>query len=307
MKKIAIIGAGQVGQAIAHMLARENFCGQIALIGRRAGIPQGAALDIQHAIPLYESNAIIEGSHDYQSLAGADVVVVTAGSPRAPGMSRADLIDTNKPIIETVVENVVRYAPSAIVILVSNPVDTLTYYAWRLSGWDKHRVIGLSCVLDSARMVSAIALKTGYSAKEISALVIGGHGDHMLPLPRFSSINGVPLNLFLSEPETDTIIASTRSAGGDIVALKGTSGYVAAAASVVKMLDAVMNDRNHLLPCVAIMDGEYGLNDIALGVPTVLGGRGIVKIVELPLNEAERAQLDRSVAEVTQTLRQSIP
>jgi malate dehydrogenase len=303
MKKISIVGVGQVGQATAQLLARENYCSEIALIGRKEGIPQGTALDIQHAIPLYESNTVVSGYHEYSALNGSDVVVVTAGKPRKPGMSRADLLDENKPIIETIVENIARYAPDAFIIIVTNPVDVLTYHAWQLTGWERRRVIGLSCVLDSARMVSLIALKTGYSPKEISALVIGGHGDMMLPLPRFSRINGIPLEIFLSSQEIEDIINKTRQAGGEIVALKGTSGYVAAAASIVAMLDAIINNRNHILPCVSVLDGEYGLDNLALGVPALVGGGGVEKIIDLPLNEEEKNALMCSVTDVKESLK----
>ncbi len=300
--KISIVGAGQVGQATAQMLARENFCNEIALIGRKEGVPQGAALDIRHAIPLYESDTAIYGYHDYAALCDSHVVVVTAGYPRKPGMSRADLLDTNKPIIEEVVANIVKYAPHAFIIVITNPVDVLTYYAWRASGWDRNRIIGLSCVLDSARMVSLIAHKTGCSPKEISALVIGGHGDSMVPLPRFSRINGIPLDVFLTKQDVAEIIRATRQAGSEIVALKGTSGYVAAAASVVTMLDAIINNRNHILPCVAVLAGEYALENMALGVPALIGGEGVQKIIELPLNEEETTAFLRSAAEVREIL-----
>jgi len=302
MKKISIIGAGQVGQATAQMLARENYCNEIALIGRTEGTAEGAAQDIQHAIPLYESGTVIHGYHDYEAVRDSQVVVITAGLARKPGMSREDLLDSNIPIIRKIVENIIQYSPNAFIIMVTNPVDVLTYYAWSLTGWHKGRVMGLSCILDSARMASLIAQKTGFSPKEVSALVIGGHGDKMVPLPRFSSVNGVPLDIFLSHDEIQDIITHTRAAGGEIVALKGASGYVAASAGVVSMLDAIINDRNHLLPCVSILNNEYGLGEIALGVPSVLGGDGVVRIIELPLNKEERSLLYRSADEVKNKL-----
>ena len=298
MKKISIIGSGQVGQATAQMLARENFCSEIALIGRQPGLAEGAALDIQHAIPIFESNTVITGHHDYSALTGSHVVVVAAGIPRKPGMSRSDLLETNKKVIDEVMKNIITYAPDAFVVIVTNPVDVLTYHTWRLTGWKKNRLMGLSCVLDSSRMASMISLKTGYSAKEISAMVVGGHGDFMVPLPRFSRINGIPLDVFLKQEEIDEIIAKTRVAGGDIVALKKTSGFVAAAASIVSMLDAIINNRNHILACVSVLEGEYGYNDIAVGVPTLIGGNGIVKVIELPLNNQEKQDFDKSVADV---------
>ena len=298
MKKISIIGSGQVGQATAQMLARENFCSEITLIGREPGIAEGSALDIQHAIPIYESNTVITGHHDYSAISGSHVVVVAAGNPRKPGMSRSDLLATNKNVIEEVVENITLYAPEAFVVIVTNPVDVLTYHTWRITGWSKNRIMGLSCVLDSSRMASMISLKTGYSAKEISALVIGGHGDYMVPLPRFSRINGMPLDIFLNQHEINDIIAKTRIAGGDIISLKKTSGFVAAAASIVSMLDAIINNRNHILACVSILEGEYGYDDIAIGVPTLIGGDGVVKIIELPLNDLEKREFDKSVTDV---------
>lgn len=304
MKKIAIIGTGQVGQAIAHQLARENFCNDIILLGRKKNMAQGIALDIQHAIPLFESNSIISGDSDYSTIAGSSIVVITAGVPRKPGMSRLDLLESNRVIVEEVVQNVMKYAPDAYLIIVTNPVDILTYHVWKMTGWSRNRVIGLSCILDSARMVSLIGKKTGYSVREISALVIGGHGDAMVPLPRFSRINGIPIDIFLSQTEIDDIIKQTRLAGGDIVALKGVSGFIAAAASVVSMMDAIINDRNHILPCVAVLEGEYGYDRIALGVPTVLGGEGVTNIIELPLNDDEQKLLQQSADEIKEKIEQ---
>jgi len=286
------------------MLARENFCSEITLIGRLPGIAEGTALDIQHAIPIFESNTVVTGYHDYSAITGSHVVVVAAGKSRKPGMSRSDLLEANKKIIEEVVKNITKYAPDAFVVIVTNPVDVLTYHTWCLTGWEKNRILGLSCVLDSARMASMISLKTGYSAKEISALVIGGHGDSMVPLPRFSRINGIPLEVFLNQSEIDEIIAKTRVAGGDIVALKKTSGFVAAAASIVSMLDAIINNRNHILACVSLLDGEYGYNNIAIGVPSLLGGSGVVKIIELPLNKQEKKDFDKSVEDVQDKVKQ---
>ena len=304
MKKIAIIGTGQVGQAIAQQLARENFCNDIILIGRKKGMAQGIALDIQHAIPLFESNSIISGDNNYSAIADSNIVVITAGISRKPGMSRLDLLDSNRVIVEEVVQNVIKYAPDAYLIIVTNPVDILTYHVWKMTGWSRNRVIGLSCILDSARMVSLIGKKTGYSVREISALVIGGHGDAMVPLSRFSRINGIPIDIFLSQPEIDDILKQTRLAGGDIVTLKGVSGFIAAAASVVSMLDAIVNNRNHILPCVAVLEGEYGYEKIALGVPTVLGGEGVTNIIELPLNDDEQKLLQQSANEIKEKIEQ---
>lgn len=304
MNKVAVIGAGQVGQATVQLLARENFCREIVLISRDDNTAKGIAMDIQHAIPLYESNASVQGSSHYSAIEGADVVVLTAGLTRHPGMSRLDLLESNRLITEAVVENIIKYAPDAYLIIVANPVDILTYCTWKQTGWNKNRIMGLSCILDSSRMSSLIAQKTGYSAKEISSLVIGGHGDSMVPLSRFSRINGVPIDVFLSPDEIEDVIKQTRTAGGDIVELKGTSGFVAAAASVVTMVDAIINDRNHILPCVSILNGEYGLQDIALGVPTVLGGSGVTHVIELPLDDAEDSALKDSAREIQEKINQ---
>ena len=304
MNKVAVIGAGQVGQAIVQLLARENYCREIVLISRNQNTARGIALDIQHAIPLYESNTNVQGSSDYSAIEGAAVVVLTAGLTRHPGMSRLDLLESNRSITETIVENIKKHAPDAYIIVVTNPVDILTYCTWKQTGWSKSRIMGLSCILDSSRMSSLIAQKTGFSPKEISSLVIGGHGDSMVPLPRFSRINGVPIDVFLSSTEIEDITKKTRTAGGDIVDLKGTSGFVAAAASVVTMVDAIVNDRNHILPCVSILNGEYGLHDIALGVPTVLGGAGVIKVIELPLVEAEENALKASARDIQEKINQ---
>ncbi len=300
MKKIAIIGTGQVGQSTAQQLARENFCSDIVLIGRSADYAKGIALDIQHALPLFESKSIIFGSGDYQSMHNADIVVITAGVSRKPGMSRLDLLAQNKTILTEIIDNILRYAPEAYLIIVTNPVDILTYYAWKLTGWPRSRVLGLSCILDSARMASLIGSKTGFAVKEISALVIGGHGDSMVPLPRFSRINGIPIDVFLDTDQIQQLVQQTRKAGGEIVSYKGVSGCIAAAASVVTMLDAIVNDRNHILPCVAVLKGEYGYQGIALGTPTVLGGSGVTKIIELPLNQEELDQLRFSADEIAE-------
>lgn len=304
MNKVAVIGAGQVGQGTVQLLARENFCREIVLISRDDNKAKGIAMDIQHAVPLFESSASVQGSCHYSTIEGADVVVLTAGLTRQPGMSRLDLLESNRSITEAVVENVTKYAPGAYLIIVANPVDILTFCTWKQTGWSKNRIMGLSCILDSSRMSSLIAQKTGYSAKEISSLVIGGHGDSMVPLPRFSRINGVPIDVFLSQDEIEDVIKRTRTAGGDIVKLKGTSGYVAAAASIVTMIDAIINDRNHILPCVSILDGEYGLQDIALGVPTVLGGSGVTRVIELPLDDVEDGALKASAREIQEKINQ---
>lgn len=304
MNKVAIIGVGQVGMATAQMLAREQYCDEIVLVGRNKRVAQGVALDLQHAIPLYQSDVNIIGDDDFSSIEGADIVVITSGLMRQAGMSRLDLTESNLKIIDPILEEIIRFAPDSYLIMVTNPVDVLTYFAWKKTGWSKNRIIGLSCVLDASRMSSMISKLTGFSVKAISSLVIGGHGDYMLPLPRFSGINGIPIDVFLTDNEIDEVVEETRNAGSQIVNMKGVSGYIAAAASINSMISAILNNRSHLLPCVAVLDNEYQLKNIALGVPTVIGGNGVSKIIELPLNESEHAALMISANEVHEKISQ---
>lgn len=299
MTKVTVIGTGQIGESTAQQLAHRNVCSEIVLIGRDDSKAKGIALDIQHSSPIYDSNSYILGTTDYQELKDSNVVVIAAGISRKPGMSRFDLLESNIKIIKNIVANILEYAPDAYIVIVTNPIDIITHLVWKLTGWDRSRIIGLSGILDSARMASLISKISGYSVREISALVIGGHGDHMVPLIRFSAVNGIPINNLLNEEQLKEIVARTRSAGGDIVKYKGKSGFIAASASLVSMVDAIINDRNHILPCVAILNGEYGYKDIALGVSTVIGKSGVTKIIELSLNSEEKSLLDESAREIS--------
>ena len=285
-------------------LAREQGCDEIVLVGRNKRVAEGIAMDIQHAIPLYQSDVSVTGDSNYKSIEGADIVVITSGLMRQAGMSRLDLMESNVNIVSPILDEIIRFAPDSYLMLVTNPVDVLTYYAWKKTGWSKNRIIGLSCVLDASRMSSMISKKTGFSVKEISSLVIGGHGDSMLPLPRFSGINGIPIDVFLSDNEINEVIEETKNAGSQIVDMKGVSGYVAAAASINVMVGAILNNRRHVLPCVAVLESEYQLNNVALGVPTVIDGGGVTKIVELPLNNTEHAALISSASEVQEKIYQ---
>ncbi len=290
MKKISIIGAGRVGESTAQILAKEELCRELVLLDIHEGVPQGVALDIQESASLLGFDTRVTGATDPAALAGSDMVIVTAGFPRKPGMSRSDVLEANLSIISTVVDNTVKHAPDAMLMMVTNPVDVLTWYAWKRSGWPRSRVFGQSGALDTARMNSFIALETGFSAKDISAMVLGGHGDAMVPLTRFTDIAGIPVSHFLDADTLKQITDRTRTGGGEILALKqSSSAYDSPAAAVATMVDAISHNRRRILPCVSVLDGEYGLSELAMGVPSVLDESGLSEIIELDLNEQERA------------------
>jgi malate dehydrogenase len=295
IKKITIVGAGRVGEATAQFLAKNELCQELVLLDVQEGVAQGAALDIQQSAPLFDFDIRVVGSTNYELIADSDLVVVTAGKPRKPGMSRSDVLGSNLPIITDIMNKVMHFAPQSLVMIVTNPVDVLTYHAWRHCGWDRARVFGQAGVLDSARMASFIAEETNLSVKDISAMVLGGHGDTMLPLVRYTTISGIPLTHFLDQSVIEKIIERTRHGGFEILRLRQTSSaYDAPAAAIASMVDAISHNRNRVLPCVAILHGEYGENEVAMGVPSVLGEKGLVRIVELPLTEEEQAQFTRS-------------
>ncbi|SDX14783.1 malate dehydrogenase [Thiocapsa roseopersicina] len=299
MNKITIIGAGRVGETTAQILAEEELCREIALMDVREGIPEGIALDILQMAPFFEFDCSINGSSDPQILRDSDLVIVTAGLPRKPGMSRSDVLEANVRIIDGVTDQIMQYAPDAMVLIVSNPVDTLTYRVAQRTGWDRNRIFGQAGVLDAARMASFIAQETGFSALDITTMVLGGHGDTMVPVPRFCTINGIPISHFISEERIAAIMERTRQGGAEILALrKNSSAYDAPGAAVAAMVDAIVNNRRRLLSCVALLEGEYGESDIAMGVPCVLGERGMESIIELDLNARERADFDRSASAV---------
>ncbi len=295
MNKIAIIGAGRVGESTAQILAKEELCRELVLLDIHEGMPQGVALDIQESASLLRFDTRVTGATDPAAIAGADIIIVTAGIPRKPGMSRSDVLGTNLSIIDKIVADALEHAPDAMLIMVTNPVDVLTWYAWQKSGWPRHRVFGQSGALDTARMTSFIAMETGYSIKDISALVLGGHGDAMVPLPRFTDIAGIPITHFLSEERIHQINQRTRQGGGEILALKQhSSAYDSPAAAVAIMVDAISHNRRRILPCVSVLDGEYGQHDIAMGVPAVLTETGLTDIIELQLNADEQAAFQAS-------------
>ncbi len=299
MKKIAIIGAGRVGESTAQFLAESDLAREIALLDVREGAAAGAALDIQETAPLFGFDSRLVGDTDPGVIAGAELVIITAGLPRKPGMSRSDVLDKNVEILDTILIDVVREAPDSQILVVSNPVDVLTYRAWQKTGWDRSRVFGQAGVLDASRMAAFVALETGLSTRDIHTLVLGGHGDAMVPMLRFSGINGLPLHHFLDQPAIDRIVERTRHGGAEILALKQTSSaYDAPAAAIKAMVEAIVLDRRRVLPTVALLDGEYRARDVAMGVPCVLGAGGMERIVELDLNTEEQANFHSSLAGV---------
>ncbi|WP_419596798.1 malate dehydrogenase [Thiolapillus sp.] len=303
MNKVVIMGAGRVGETTAQILAEQEICREVVLIDIREDAPQGVALDILQTSPFFNFDTLVAGSNDPADLADADLVVITAGIPRKPGMSRSDVLDTNVSIIDGIVDNILRFSPNSMILVVSNPVDVLTWRVWQRTGWGRERVFGQAGVLDASRMAAFLAMETGFSSRDITTLVLGGHGDSMVPVPRFCTINGVPISHFISETRIQDIIQRTREGGAEILALrKNSSAYDAPGASVAAMVDAISHNRKRLLPCVAILQGEYGQADIAMGVPCVLNEKGLAEVVELDLNPDEMSSFQRSAAAVSQDI-----
>ncbi|WP_312469457.1 malate dehydrogenase [Neobacillus sp.] len=299
-RKIAVIGAGFTGATAALMLAQKEL-GDVVLVDipSQANPTKGKALDMLEASPVQGFNAKITGTSTYEDIQDADLVLITAGLPRKPGMSRDDLVVTNEKIIKEVSENVKKYAPNSYIIVLSNPVDAMTYVCYKTTGFPKNRVIGQSGVLDTARFNTFVAQELNVSIEDISGFVLGGHGDDMVPLVRYSYAGGIPLEKILSPEKIKAIVERTRKGGGEIVELLGQgSAYYAPAASMVQMAEAILKDKKRILPAIAYLEGEYGYSDIYLGVPTILGGNGIESIIEIPLEDEEKTALDQSVQSV---------
>ncbi|HNP70945.1 MAG TPA: malate dehydrogenase [Kouleothrix sp.] len=292
--KITIIGAGFVGSTAAHWIAAKEL-GDIVLVDIVEGIPQGKGLDLLESGPIEGFDLHVKGTNDYADTAGSDVIVVTSGAPRKPGMSREDLIKINANITRDCVSKAAALSPDAVIIIVNNPLDTMAYLAKQVSGFPKNRVIGQAGVLDSARYRTFIALEAGVSVEDIQAMLMGGHGDEMVPLPRYTTIGGIPVTEFIGAERLNAIVDRARKGGGEIVnLLKTGSAYYAPSSATVQMVEAVLRDKNRVIPCSCYLEGEYGLNDIYFGVPCVLGAGGVKKIVELPLNDDELALMKKS-------------
>jgi malate dehydrogenase len=301
-KKISIIGAGFVGSTTAHWLAAKEL-GDIVLLDIVEGIPQGKALDLYEASPIEGFDVRVIGTNNYADTANSDVIVVTSGAPRKPGMSREDLIKVNADITRACISQAAPLSPNAVIIMVNNPLDAMTYLAAEVSGFPKERVIGQAGVLDAARYRTFIAMEAGVSVEDVQAMLMGGHGDEMVPLPRFSTISGIPVSEFIAPDRMAQIVERTRKGGGEIVnLLKTGSAYYAPAAATAQMVEAVLKDKKRVMPVSAYLSGQYGLNDIYFGVPVILGAGGVEKIIELPLNEEEMALLNASAKAVRATL-----
>lgn len=292
--KITIIGAGFVGSTAAHWIAAKEL-GDIVLVDIVEGVPQGKSLDLLESGPIEGFDLHVKGTNDYADTAGSDVIVVTSGAPRKPGMSREDLIKINANITRACVSQAAALSPDAVIIIVNNPLDTMAYLAKQVSGFPKNRVIGQAGVLDSARYRAFIAMEAGVSVEDIQATLMGGHGDEMVPLPRYTTIGGIPVTEFIGAERLNAIVDRARKGGGEIVnLLKTGSAYYAPSSATVQMVEAVLRDKKRVLPCACYLEGEYGLSDIYFGVPCVLGAGGVEKIIELPLNADEQAQVQKS-------------
>lgn len=297
-KKIALVGAGQIGGTMA-LLAAQKELGDVVTIDIAEGVPQGKSLDITHGAPLIPSSGNLTGSNDYAAMKDADVVIVTAGLPRKPGMSRDDLLEVNCGIIKSVGENIKVQAPNAFVIVVTNPLDAMVYCMQKVTGFPAERVCGMAGVLDSARFSSLIALELGVAAEDVTAMVMGGHGDTMVPLIRYATAGGVPVTQLLSMDKLNEIAARTAKSGGEIVALLKTgSAFYSPALSALKMAEAYLKDKKSILTCAARLSGEYGVDGLYSGVPVVMGAGGVEKIIEVELDETEKAAFDVSIAAV---------
>jgi len=295
-----VIGAGNVGASAALYVA-ERGLGDVVLIDRpeMEGMPQGKALDMQQTAPLWHKGCRLEGASDLAAVAGADLVIMTAGFPRKPGMSRSDLLKANADIIRPAAEAVKQHAPNATVVVVTNPLDVMTWLFWKVSGFPKQRVVGMAGILDSARFRAFLGMELGVSAADVQAMVLGGHGDSMVPLPRYTTVGGIAVSELIPADRLNTIIQRTRDGGAEIVKLLKTgSAYYAPAMCAVEMAEAILTDQKRLVPCSVLLEGQYGLKDLFIGVPIVLGGKGVEKVIELKLSAEETAALQKSGKDV---------
>jgi malate dehydrogenase len=297
-KKVTVVGAGNVGATAAQRLAEKELC-DVVLVDIVEGVPQGKSLDLTEAAPIEKHDAKVTGANGYEATANSDIVIITAGIPRKPGMSRDDLISTNAGIIKSVTQQIAKYSPNTILIIVSNPLDAMCHVALEASGFPKSRVIGMAGVLDSARFRAFIAMELNVSVENTHAFVLGGHGDTMVPLPRYSTVAGIPITELMSKDRIDALVNRTANGGAEIVGLLKTgSAYYAPASAAVEMAESILKDKKKVLPCAAYLQGEYGINDLFIGVPVKLGKGGIEQVIEITLTEDENAALMKSAAAV---------
>ncbi|MDZ7630474.1 MAG: malate dehydrogenase [Gemmatimonadaceae bacterium] len=303
VNKITVVGAGNVGATAAQRIAEKELARHVVMVDVAEGVPQGKGLDQYQSAPIEGFDSLVIGSNGYDESADSDIVVITAGIPRKPGMSRDDLVNTNAGIMKAVCEQVKRTSPNAIVIVVSNPLDVMCYVAKQVTGFPRERVIGMAGVLDTARYCAFLAMAMDVSVKDIRAMVLGGHGDTMVPLVSYTSVSGIPVTQLLDRPTLDAIVQRTRDGGAEIVKyLKTGSAYYAPSAGAVQMVEAIVNDQKRILPCAAWLEGEYGMSGLYLGVPCKLGRRGLEKVIEVELSVDERAALEKSAQAVREPM-----
>jgi malate dehydrogenase len=297
-KKIALIGGGNIGGVLAEQIAYREL-GDVVLFDVVEGLPQGKALDLAEGAPVLGADAHITGTNRYEDIAGADLVIITAGLARKPGMSRDDLLKTNLEIMKQVAKGVKEHAPQAFAIVISNPLDAMVYTFKRISGFPRHRVIGMAGVLDSARLRAFVAWELGVSVEDVTALVLGGHGDTMVPLVRYCTVAGIPVTKLLPRAKIDAIVERTKNAGGEVVALLKTgSAFVSPALSAIEMAESILKDKKRVLACACLLEGEYGVDGLYVGVPAVLGAGGLERVIEVELDQEERKLFDASVQHV---------
>ena len=303
MSKVTVVGAGNVGATCANVLAVKKVASEVVLIDIKEGVAEGKAMDIMQTAQLLGFDTVVKGvTNDYSQTAGSDVVVITSGLPRKPGMTREELIGVNAGIVKSVTQQILTYSPNAILVVVSNPMDTMAYLALKSLGLSRNRVIGMGGALDSSRFKYLLSQKLGCNANEVEGFVIGGHGDTtMIPMTRFATYKGMPVSDMISAEELDEVAKATMVGGATLTGLLGTSAWMAPGAAAAAVVDSVINDQKKMIPCSAYLEGEYGYNDITIGVPCIIGKNGIEKIVELPLNEAETALFAASEAAVAKT------
>jgi malate dehydrogenase len=297
-KKVTVVGAGNVGATAAQRLAEKELC-DVVLVDIIEGVPQGKALDLTEAAPIEKHDAHLTGTNSYEPTENSDIVIITAGIPRKPGMSRDDLISTNAGIVKNVVKEIAQRSPQSILIIVSNPLDVMCHVAFDSSGFPKHRVIGMAGVLDSARFRAFISMELNVSVENTHAFVLGGHGDTMVPLPRYSTVSGIPITELMSQERIDALVKRTANGGAEIVSLLKTgSAYYAPASAAVEMAESILKDKKKILPCATYLQGEYGIHDLFIGVPVKLGASGIEQIIEIKLTNDEQVALNKSAAAV---------
>lgn len=302
MRKVTVIGSGNVGATVANVLAHKDLVNEIVLLDIQGDMAKGKALDMWQQAPVDYYSTRITGTDDYAKTADSDIVVITAGIPRKPGMSRDDLISTNANIVSSVTAQIMKYSANPIIIVVSNPLDVMTYAAWKTSGLPSSRVFGMAGILDTARYRAFLAEALNVSPKDIQAVLMGGHGDTMVPLPRYTTVSGIPVTELIDEASLEAIVERTKVGGGELVKLMGTSAWYAPGAAAAQMVESILKNENRIYPCCALLNGEYNLHGVFVGVPVKLGANGIEQLIELKLNEAEMALLNDSADQVRQVM-----